>query len=374
MKMGLMIKILLAATALWGMADSVMAKCTVHEHKPTDDIMPLQISAITVGRDVPLGSIVFRQYHNTSSDSLKVSCQIPFQANHEFKVDGSSKANWTTGPYAHKVFKTNINGLGVAFKRGPEIFPWKSSNVDSGCGGTPGGTCDLTIRRELAWAEILLIKIGDVSPGLLRGNQLPLMSMYYHIAERSDLVFKVKFSGNIQIVANTCVTPHVPVTMGTYMLKDFKGVGSATAWRNFDITLKNCPAFNGIYDTLEGSPAWTSPSASDPGGLGHPGFSTDNDLKLRIDPTRPAINAQKGVLSLDPSGTSSTPAATGIGVQIADSSGEPLPLATAYDPDLYLRTIQSDYIIPLRARYLQTSSKVTPGPANASASFTIIYQ
>ncbi|WLI32614.1 fimbrial protein [Pseudomonas sp. FP818] len=35
---------------------------------------------------------------------------------------------------------------------------------------------------------------------------------------------------------------------------------------------------------------------------------------------------------------------------------------------------RGSYTIPLRARYLQTASKVTPGPANASATFTIIYQ
>jgi type 1 fimbria pilin len=35
---------------------------------------------------------------------------------------------------------------------------------------------------------------------------------------------------------------------------------------------------------------------------------------------------------------------------------------------------ESSYNIRLRARYLQTANRVTPGPANASATFTIIYQ
>ncbi|WP_422419945.1 fimbrial protein [Pseudomonas sp. GZD-222] len=374
MKMGLLIKILLAATALWGMADSVMAECVEEYNKPTDDIMPLQISAITVGRDVPLGSIVYRQYYNTSSVTLSKRCRLPFQQQYEFKLDGQSKANWTTGPYAHKVFKTNINGLGVVFKRGVEVFPFKSPSVNNTCPQQPGSFCYHAIAPSYAWFEILLIKIGDVSPGLLRGNQLPLASMYYYMAERSDLVFKAKLSGNIQIVANTCSTANVEVPMGTYKLKDFQGVGSATGWKDFDITLKNCPAFFGIYDALQNSPSWTSPSDTDPGGLGYPGSSTNNVVKLRIDPTRPAINAKQGVLSLDPTRVSNNPAATGIGVQVANDSNNELALATAHNTGLYLRTIQSDYFIPLRARYLQTSSKVTPGPANASATFTIIYQ
>ena len=68
------------------------------------------------------------------------------------------------------------------------------------------------------------------------------------------------------------------------------------------------------------------------------------------------------------------PAATGVGVQVATSNGTPVPLATNRASGLTLRTTEGSYSIPLRARYLQTANTVTPGPANASATFTIIYQ
>ncbi|MCY1460137.1 hypothetical protein D9M71_776700 [compost metagenome] len=54
------------------------------------------------------------------------------------------------------------------------------------------------------------------------------------------------------------------------------------------------------------------------------------------------------MLSLDPTAVSSNPAATGIGVQIANDSGNKLALATVHNTDLVLRTIQSDYSIPFR--------------------------
>ena len=43
-------------------------------------------------------------------------------------------------------------------------------------------------------------------------------------------------------------------------------------------------------------------------------------------------------------------------------------------PGAYLSHYRGRYWIPLRARYLQTANTVTPGLANASATFTIIFQ
>ena len=99
-----------------------------------------------------------------------------------------------------------------------------------------------------------------------------------------------------------------------------------------------------------------------------------NTLQYRIDPARTAINTNNGVLSLDPGATGSAPAATGVGVQVQNRNGNSVILGANQSSGLTLRPNEGSYTIPLRARYLQTASKVTPGPANASATFTIIYQ
>lgn len=377
MKMGFLIKLLLTVIALWGMADSALAAvtCKYENIQPADGSMPLQVAAITVGRDLPLGSEVFRQgFRLAGSQLVAVTC-TPFPFTHHYEVTVSAvypKAAWTTGPYANKVYKTDIDGIGVVFEKNGIVFPWKSDeSTSSSSECTPGKQCIITLSESSSAFDIVLLKIGKVSPGFLQGNRLPLVSMYYNVESNRNLLWRMKHSGNIQIVANTCNTPDVPVPMGTYQLKEFKKIGSATGWKDFNIALKNCPAFHGTYG--ESGSTWVSQGGKNPAGEGYRGFPKDNNLQLRIDPTRPAINAQKGVLSLDPSGTGSTPAATGIGVQIADSVSEPLPLATVRNTDLYLRSSEGDYSIPLRARYLQTSSTVKPGPANASATFTIIY-
>lgn len=375
MNMGSLIKSVLTAALLWSMAASAMAvTCKYEGVEPPDGIMPLQISAINVGRDLPLGTEVFRQtFMVLASQRSTVVCEFaPFQRWFQYTVSAVyPKANWSTGPYANKVYQTDIPGIGVVFKNELDgVLPMTTAKSSVSC--TAGYRCVQAVSREKSSFELVLIKIGDVSPGVLRGNRLPQLTLQGYFGDARMLLYRVNHSGNIQIVANTCKTPDVLVPMGTHLSKTFTRVGSATGWKDFNIALNNCPAFHGTY--AEDASTWISQGGKNPGGDGYPGYVTQNKLQLRIDPARPAINASNGVLSLDPSGSGSTPAATGIGVQIADRYSNPLPLSTVRDSNVYLHDFENSYTIPLRARYLQTSSKVTAGPANATATFTLIYQ
>ncbi|MDF7788620.1 fimbrial protein [Pantoea stewartii] len=80
-----------------------------------------------------------------------------------------------------------------------------------------------------------------------------------------------------------------------------------------------------------------------------------------------AQNAVLGVLNLNEGNSS----ASGVGIQLLYQNA-PLMLATP----IYAGTTTSDgtYSIPLQARYYQTGSNITPGAANASATFTMTYQ
>ncbi|ELC7203506.1 fimbrial protein [Enterobacter hormaechei] len=64
-------------------------------------------------------------------------------------------------------------------------------------------------------------------------------------------------------------------------------------------------------------------------------------------------------------------AATGVGIEIADENGMPIPLQTA-SPDYPLAPGANtlDFV----ARYVSTSDTVTTGPANGTSEFTIIYK
>lgn len=375
MNIGALIKAGLAVGALWAVAGTAMAvTCKYMDGiEPADGSMPLQISAITVGRDVPVGTEVYRQRYNLAAGQLpKFECSYaPFQAWAEYIVDGFyGKANWSSGTYANNVYRTGVDGLGIAFNSGGAPLPRKGTPRASVCHSN--SPCITPIANDTASFEMILIKIGDVRPGVLLGHNLPTVGLYANFGDARKLVFYMATSGNIQIVSRTCSTPDVVVPMGEHQTKLFTGINSATGWKEFSIGLNNCPAFHGTYSV--NAPSWTSQSGAYPSGTGTSGSRTNNSLQFRIEPARKAIDASNGVLSLDPGSAGSPPAASGVGVQIATPNNVSVPLGIDRNSGLSLRTSEGSYSIPLRARYLQTGSKVTPGPANASATFTITYQ
>ncbi|WP_458722451.1 fimbrial protein [Pseudomonas brenneri] len=376
MKLRTFIKSLLASTALWAAANTAMAiTCDYKDGiKPVDGSMPLQISAITVGRDVPLGAEVYRQtFQVASGQSPIVECKYPpLDMFAEYTLTNSSRANWSSGPYANKVYKTNIDGLGVAFKINSLVMPGRGAKFSTNTKDCKFSSPCPVFTHNLTHFELILVKIGDVKPGVLRGGALPAVQLFLNVNTLKVLGYYVEIAGTIQIVSRTCSTPDVVVPMGTHQTKEFTGLNSASGWQNFSIDLNNCPAFHGTYST--NVPSWTSQSGTYPSGVGTSGSRDNNSLMFRIDAARVAINAPNGVLSLDPSATDGAPAASGVGIQIATPNNAPVPFGKNQSSGLSLRTSEGSYSIPLRARYLQTEKQVTPGPANASATFTITYQ
>ncbi|GGA09183.1 hypothetical protein GCM10011408_33290 [Dyella caseinilytica] len=66
--------------------------------------------------------------------------------------------------------------------------------------------------------------------------------------------------------------------------------------------------------------------------------------------------------------------ATGIGIQLANSSGTPVQFNTATPSGLTLnQTSSANYTISLQARYYQTGASITAGAANATATVTLSY-
>lgn len=375
MNIGALIKAGLAVAALWAAAGTAMAvTCTYMEGiQPAVGSMPLQISAITIGRDLPVGTEVYRQrFSMAAGQAPKLEClYAPYQQWTEMTVDSSyAMANVSSGTYANKVYRTSIPGLGVAFNSSGGLLPRQSGKAWTTC--TAGYRCLVPFDGPSNF-ELILIKLGDVTPGVLVGSTLPVVSLFGNFGDARMRGFSMGISGNIQIVSSTCRTPDVSVPMGSHLTSKFTGLNSSTGWTDFSIALNDCPAFNGIYTTT--GPAWSSQSGTSPLGTNvGSGSLVSNTLQYRIDPARTAINTNNGVLSLDPGATGSAPAATGVGVQVQNRNGNSVILGANQSSGLTLRPNEGSYTIPLRARYLQTASKVTPGPANASATFTIIYQ
>lgn len=143
---------------------------------------------------------------------------------------------------------------------------------------------------------------------------------------------------NITIVPQQCTTKDVTVSMGSYGMGLFNGIGSTTPAVNFTIGLNGCPA------GMKG-------------------------IQYEIDSVLPLANGANSVATLDRSST-----ATGIGLQLLDSKGSPLPMGTQQAFAGYNATTGGDFTIPLQARYYQTATAINPGTANTSMTFTMTYQ
>lgn len=365
MKTMRLIKSGLAVAVLSLMAGVAMAQCD-YTDGTTNMIrtQPLLGGNLTVGRDVPLGAEIYRQTFNATT-VVRILCNAGIyniETRRWLPTTPLPLSSWAGSPWGGHVYQTGVPGIGVALWFSGTPFP--SSLNSTNCGnGT--ANCIVSIQAPLAF-DLSLIKIGDVSPGTIQGASLPTMAQS-RISSNSVEVQRVNFSGSINIVSRTCSTPDVSVPMGTYRLNEFSGKNSFTPWKDFSIALNNCPAFHGYYQGT--GPRWLSDGSSN-----NLDSRKNNVLQVRLDPTRAAITPNLGIMSLNPSAPGEDPAATGVGLQVADSHGTPLPLATLRASGITPRAVEgASYTIPLKARYIQTEDSLTAGPANATATFTINY-
>lgn len=316
----------------------------------TELSMELNVQKLDVGPNVPIGSEVYSEEYSGRESSFGLTCVF----------DNKDEATYLLWSLTHdagvgvvqggkRVYKTSVDGLGVYFInsmtgkdiRNPENLKMSNDFYDA----KSGGKCNVKAKCELFYKpriKIVLVKTGSVKSGPI--VDIPSVLVETEFGQR---LFRLSIVSNASVVSKTCLVSPVQVNMGGHSTRVFTGIGSTAPSKDFSIELTNCPAFNRVGK---------------------------NVLKFRIDPVLPALNASNGVLRLNASAsTTGTRAASGVGIQIVTTKDSPLFLGQDQDSGLSLRSTEASYSIPLRARYLQTESKVTPGPAKAEAKFTIIY-
>lgn len=137
----------------------------------------------------------------------------------------------------------------------------------------------------------------------------------------------------VNAVACSILQTTIPVPLGTFEKRAMGGVGSTTDDVPFSIPLE-CDANTRVNITLQGQ--------ADSSGL--PGLL--------------ALNNVENV-------------ATGLGVQILQNDA-PVTLNTM--TFINTATVAGPFNIDYKARYYKTAANVTPGPANATATFTMTYR
>lgn len=326
---------------------------------PFNAVVPLNITALTIGRDVPDGTVLYRQTIATQG-SYRVYCPAAVTStttNRWLPVTPRPLSSWNSGTYAGKTYETGVPGIGVAVFWASQVYPVKSA-------GSNTGNLTYTLPSQF---DYVVIKTGPVSPGVISGANLPT-AQYDFGATGSELtVANTRFTGSLRIVSQTCTTPDVTVDLGTYKVSDFKGAGSVTPFKNFNIQLQNCPAFYGRSASLTNTDSAT-------GWVESGRTINPNVLAFSLTPTTDIISAYPGTVGLSPT-SSGPPAATGIGVQVATRIIY-APFNTLIGSGITPTAVDgASYSIPLQAHYIQTGAAApTPGPANTSMMFTINYQ
>ncbi|MEL4013641.1 fimbrial protein [Dryocola clanedunensis] len=241
------------------------------------------------------------------------------------------------------VYPTNLPGVGVKYH-----FTTNSGNIcsvesDSGiinsvrtyvCHILKGTTPSFSFGTSVQFVKIAepnavgtITQIPSVSVTFSYNNQAgqyPQTNMYSGAAQ-------------VNIRSNGCnvTNPNLTVPLNDHAQSDFKNVGYQTKYQDFNISL-NC----------------------------------DAGTKYSAQITGNSVAGVNDTIALDNAAASTT--AQGIGVRLTDQSDSSWVIGQQYA----LGTAASAGIIniPMRARYYQFQSKVTPGDANATATMTLTYQ
>nr|WP_199044288.1 fimbrial protein [Dyella sp. ASV24] len=352
---------LLLLLTTFGLAPAWAGTCKLNSPTvPINGTVPLS-GNITVGRDVPIGTELYRTTF-WSNVTMVLGCD---EGNYTFQKRLATtpypKANWTA-PRGAVAYQTNIPGIGVHIWSNSDGLPALNAGSYSYLVPTV-----LTLYlasgsiNALTSFDVSIVKIADtVGTGTLNGSSLP--TVQFGISGTTFTpTLNAQITGSLNIVSRTCTTPDVTVDLGTHYSSELTGVGSTTAWKTVPIALNNCPAFynlNSIRTDTRSSPAVVTT-----------GTLATNAIQYAVNPTTSVTLANQGVMALQSGG------ATGIGIQMADSRGNPLAYGQTQASGLALTTVDgANYTLNLQARYYQTSASPTLGAANGAATITLVYQ
>lgn len=276
---------------------------------------------ISINRDIPVGSTIYASAPRKVSDDVGAKCDMQLGLG-LVNLIGAQPSIAAADP----VFPTSIPGLGYRIKL-------IEGNVTRYA--TPFGAQLTPIGEYLTknvYVGFELIKTGAIKSGAKISSTPKFASYRYGDAE----VLRLFLSGETTIVSPTCITQNVSVSMGSQEASKFSGINSSLSPVSFAISLVCSQGYNSI--------------------------------KYRLTPGPKIVDQAESVIELDASSS-----ASGIGVQILDNLGKPLPL----NVDIPLANnvaIASNFSIPLKAAYYKTKNAVKGGTANTSLTFTMNYQ
>lgn len=398
---------ILLLTVLWPVQALAVPTCESTFSGRTDYVhtsAQILSTGVTISalRDLPVGSVIFRQYirpvdiqsgaRNCTLSSPDVSQEKIYFSAH-WEPDGALPA--VSGQYnGSNVYETGVPGIGmlVGSNKNSNLnsLPYQMNFYSTTGAGTVWAAS--TQARGSDGLEVLLVKTGDIAAGTWNVpiNYPPIV---YYVKYEANLLnppeqapftdygYRLTISGSVNVLAGTCQTPDVNVPMGTHSINRQT---QTTEWVNFNLQLNNCPPMYGRYsrkssDTYSTAViSWIDKTYSGNGIVETTGKpDTPNDISFRLNPV-------SGYQTLAAGGscaalTSDSDAAKGMCIEIQNNASENILTNSQAniltDANLALQQTTASYAIPLKARYARnTESTLTGGKANAAVEFTINYQ
>lgn len=369
---------------------SLAADCSAHSGNYNNIAFALQVSTLTVPRDMPTGGVIYQQQLVMAANStyqLKCRTEKPLAGDYGARISPAPLGGLVGGGLKG-VYETGVKGIGVKWnsRAGDALTTSRMDNLtrrENICGsigsvGTPAGYCltdNVAFPRIDDKLIVSLVKTGPVETGVINGSALggyedDVSIDGYGSANRGYLRSKVSITGAINVVARTCKAPDVNVPMGRYKVSDFRGVGSEVATQIFRIVLLDCPGFPGTY---------RAGAVSSESGVVTAAPLSPNYISIQIDPVITPLDASKGILALTPGNG----AAKGVGLRISrvgDVNG-PITLSQLFPAAgstsglaAVLDGSTTSISLDFTARYVKVDEVVAPGKANAVATYTINYQ
>jgi type 1 fimbria pilin len=330
-----------------------------------------------VGNELPVGSTIYRATLIPLGKYFGVTCNgsysLPVQLSVTNKPSGPSfpfsGTNYGSGP----VFPTNVSGVGFAI--------WSAGQLSSDT--NPITLVTMNNNAVSANYDFSLIKTGPIASGsVVNASSFPtVVVMVPATAGYTGLPLilqTVNITGSINFTTSTCTTPDVNVNMGTYDIPtNFHQVGSVTPWVDASITLQDCPMFSGRFGDQG-----TAQAVPGGGGIAAGTARKPSLLTVSLTPMSSIVDTANGVIAVD-SGQGPDLVARGVGLQLGytptDMNASATAPTTIWKPGISwdmqpANDGRNSFKIPLAARYYQTNSHVTAGPANTKVVFNIDYK
>ncbi|CAM4216438.1 fimbrial protein [Serratia silvae] len=320
---------------------------------------------VTVGEDLPIGSVIYSQRIQTNGNGAKLFCRkgsYDLVSTFTTMPYGQSDYSNTTFPF---VFNTNIPGIGVALWQGtpdgnsgarlpipgrlPAYFSPSSDSV-----------FNFTDQHDASVSfNIQFIKTAaNVGSGTINSSDLPRFQTSFD-GKGTSLIYQLTaMIGNLTVIPATCnVGNNYYLPLGEHYPDEFNGIGSTAGNAETEIVLSGCPAFYGTTSF---------------------GVFRPNIINLKLTPRNGFIDAERGISKLN---TTAGDAASGVGVQLSLRQENGNYQTAKFNQNINLADYITfhedrggDYNLGVKATYIQTSAPIQAGRADAQIEFMITYQ